>query len=69
MTQQLTILNKNTKEELAIPARDFLNPKSSSFKDDPLKPKTFNQAFTMLMDLIEGSIYQTANHAITLTIK
>lgn len=62
----IILLEKSTGCEHRIPARDFFNPKSSSYKEITMKPKTFNQAYTMLMDLLEGEIVQNTDHAVKL---
>ncbi len=62
----IILLDKKTGEEKEIPARDFLHPHSSSYQETKLKPKTFNHAFQMLMDLIEGQVHQNTEHAIKL---
>jgi hypothetical protein len=62
----IVILNKKTKEEIIIPTRDFLNPQSSICKGHKLKPLTFNQAFTMLIDMLSGDIYQTPDNCVKL---
>lgn len=64
--KNIILLDKKTCGEMRIPARDFLNPKSSTYKESTLKPKTFNQSYTMLMDLLEGEIVQNTDHAVKL---
>lgn len=66
MIRNVIILNKLTKEEQTIPARDFLNPKSSTYAGKTIKPFTFNQAYTTLLDLLEGQIYQNIEYAVKL---
>lgn len=60
------LLDKKTGNEAEIPARDFLHPHSTNHQETKLKPKTFHQAFRMLMDLLEGEIQQNTEHAVKL---
>lgn len=66
MVKNVIILHKATREEQHIPIRDFLNPKSSTFAGNSLKPSTINQAYKMLLNLIEGNIYQNTEYAVKL---
>jgi len=66
----IEVLDKKT-EEIAFEesAETWMNPKSSKTEhadDTQLRPKTFNQAYTMLINMLQGEIYQNTKYAVRL---
>lgn len=62
----VVVLDKTTKDEYRVPIRDFLNPKSSTYQDTKIKPRTHKKALDMLIDLLQGEMHQTTEHAVKL---
>ena len=67
----LEVLDKKTGEIAFEEAAEiWMNPKSSKTEytdeDTQLRPKTFNQAYTMLMDMLQGEIFQNLKYAVRL---
>jgi hypothetical protein len=60
------ILNKQTKEVEIIPLNEFINHKSSTYASEVIKPKTLNQSFNMLRDMVAGQVWQSAKHSVRL---
>jgi hypothetical protein len=71
MKALIEVLDKRTNEIAFEYAADiWMNPKSSHIEltdeSTNLRPKTFNQSYTMLMDMLQGEIYQNVNFAVRL---
>lgn len=66
MKLSLSITEKATGNTVVVPAREWLNPDGSYYTACPLKPKSFNQAFTLLIDLLEHGEAQILDYHIDL---
>lgn len=67
----IEVLDKETGEKsFEELAEKWMNPKLSfteyTDEDTQLRPKTFDQAFTMLIDMLNGEIFQNLKYAVRL---
>ena len=62
------VLDKKTGEiAFEVAAEIWMNPKLEyTDEDTQLRPKNFNQAYTMLMDMLQGEIFQNLKYAVRL---